>query len=1234
MMTEPGLRQLFRLAAVLSPIDMRVNSVSGRLVGPFRLTGLDVDTGSLRVSVRQVDVGWHPRALVSGNLIVDRIGIEGIKIVQLVESTEPFELPDRLALPLDVVIDELEMTEFSWQDGQEGKPFQIQRVGLAADLGKDKFTLEGIDLLAGNILLSGEFNLEPVAAYAVDSELQWKIDLPDMPSVEAVTVVSGNLDQLDVRLVLDVEEILPSIPAITVTGDLLINIPGGDVSYSADIALAVDSAISYEVNPEVNLSGSYADKVINIDDLQVVLPGENSRLMAAGQIDLSGEDIAAAISASWTNIGWPVDSDAQFSSPEGRFEVAGNPADYRVETDFVLQVSDWLNSPVVARGNGDSGSLTLDRLAFSAILGGTADSNLSISWSDGIRAELKFPAAGLNPQTLLAEASGDLQFDGDVFIDAQGGSGFTIEFAVNGDGTLLERDIQFIGNGMSAGEDLVVNRLDLESGDSRLWASGTVGTNLGFEWDIASPHLGDLLPGATGTLNSAGTVSGSLLAPVIEASLDMADFSWRSYKIGKATVMGDVDPWGDRESSIVVQILDAATGDSNVASATLSVDGTSAEHVVNIEISSDVVYIEGRIGGSLEGLDTSVPGWVFEIRKLSLLPTGDLVGGRPWGLDEAAAGRLSGSDWKMEELCLSNSEGSGQAIDGDAGMLCASGEVSGDTVDLHTVMQRMPISYITEYFYPDLTVFGTLGGSASLTGMDFSDVSIDIAIEASETDFRAHDRNGNDFRILKLEPTRLDITSNEQGLRGTIDLDAPDVGTLSMDFGIDPGSRPLVERGLSGEFGLQVPDISPFIAFLPQLETLGGDISGFAILSGSLAEPSVSGRVELSQGNVVMSELGLDLSDIYLLAETQDGLLYDIDGGARSCAGEITADGSLNLDDSEPVSVLNIIGENFEFCNSATFQMTVSPTIQIRTRGRNIEILGDVSVSRADIRPASGASTSAITASRDQVVVDPNVAPQTLPLLINSEVNVRLGNAVRFSGFGLDTRLTGNLGISDPPGKPTLARGELQLVDGTFQAYGQRLEIEEGRLVYAGGPLTEPGIVLRAVRRPNRSVLVGLNVNGSLARPRLELFSEPDMSHAERLSWLTTGRALSELTGGESSSLSQAALALSLSGGNQVTTRIGNRLGLDQFGFSGSGGGFEGDSGGQSALTLGKYISPRLFISYAIGVFEPVNIFRAEFSINNNWKVVTETDGVNNRGDIFFEIEKGSVDGDIAVRDE
>ena len=89
--------------------------------------------------------------------------------------------------------------------------------------------------------------------------------------------------------------------------------------------------------------------------------------------------------------------------------------------------------------------------------------------------------------------------------------------------------------------------------------------------------------------------------------------------------------------------------------------------------------------------------------------------------------------------------------------------------------------------------------------------------------------------------------------------------------------------------------------------------------------------------------------------------------------------------------------------------------------------------------------------------------------------------------------------------RPASATGELAIRDGSYRAYGQNLDIRTGRLLFAGGPLTTPGLDVEAVRRPASDVLVGVRVRGTLREPVFALFSEPDMSQSRQLSWLVLG---------------------------------------------------------------------------------------------------------------------------------
>src|SRR3546814_16054737 len=83
---------------------------------------------------------------------------------------------------------------------------------------------------------------------------------------------------------------------------------------------------------------------------------------------------------------------------------------------------------------------------------------------------------------------------------------------------------------------------------------------------------------------------------------------------------------------------------------------------------------------------------------------------------------------------------------------------------------------------------------------------------------------------------------------------------------------------------------------------------------------------------------------------------------------------------------------------------------------------------------------------------DPGAQPER-NLLIKADVTLKRGDGVRFEGCGLKSRLTGSVEAIEQPGIATRARGEINLVDGHYKAYGQDLTIETGKLIFSGGPV-------------------------------------------------------------------------------------------------------------------------------------------------------------------------------------
>ncbi|MBA3563018.1 MAG: translocation/assembly module TamB domain-containing protein, partial [Gammaproteobacteria bacterium] len=160
-------------------------------------------------------------------------------------------------------------------------------------------------------------------------------------------------------------------------------------------------------------------------------------------------------------------------------------------------------------------------------------------------------------------------------------------------------------------------------------------------------------------------------------------------------------------------------------------------------------------------------------------------------------------------------------------------------------------------------------------------------------------------------------------------------------------------------------------------------------------------------------------------------------------------------------------------------------------------------------------------------------------------------------------------------------------------------------------------IDVRAVRRPAEDILVGVEARGSLRQPDFSVFSEPPMSESEQLAYLVLGRPLEGGPASENSALARAALALGIKGGNYLTEQFGGNFGVDQIGIETE----PGQSSEQAALVVGKYLSPELYVSYGVGLLEPVSTLKLRYALSSNWRLVTESSSVQSGGDLLYSIE-------------
>jgi translocation and assembly module TamB len=399
---------------------------------------------------------------------------------------------------------------------------------------------------------------------------------------------------------------------------------------------------------------------------------------------------------------------------------------------------------------------------------------------------------------------------------------------------------------------------------------------------------------------------------------------------------------------------------------------------------------------------------------------------------------------------------------------------------------------------------------------------------------------------------------------------------------------------------------------LPEVYDLRGELGLNLSVDGTLAAPRLKGRARLLDASLRIPRLGLGIAPLSLKAETDGVERLNFQLAAQSGEGRLAIAGHTRLDRNTgwPTEI-TIRGNDFEVSRIPEARVVVTPELQVKLANRSIDIQGKLQIPYADLRPKD--ITTAARASNDSVILDANQAAVE-KWLVNTRIRLTLGERVNFFGFGFEGRLGGSLLLEDEPGQLTRGTGEISIPEGRYRAYGQRLDVEHGRLLYTGGPLSNPGLDIRAVRHVN-NVTAGLKVRGSLDQPLLELFSIPAMGQTDALAYLLLGRPIETSTGEEGAMMAKATLELGLSGGDHLARQLGSRFGLDEMRVESS------DTGEQASLVMGRYLSPKLYISYGVGLVEAFNTFTVRYQISDKWQLKAES-GESQGADFLYTIER------------
>ncbi len=429
----------------------------------------------------------------------------------------------------------------------------------------------------------------------------------------------------------------------------------------------------------------------------------------------------------------------------------------------------------------------------------------------------------------------------------------------------------------------------------------------------------------------------------------------------------------------------------------------------------------------------------------------------------------------------------------------------------------------------------------------------------------------------------------------------PGDGRLIAQAKLDLKPKPAT---LAGHLELELPDLGKLAPWLGQLDRPEGHLALDLTVDGPVDKLQPKVRLKLGRGAFGLGLAGIRLTAVEVTV-AGSGERFDLTGSLRSGEGQLNFSGWAEL----PAKLsLSLVGKDLEILRNPQITASASPELAVKLHGRSLQLTGTLQIPKADIRLRELPEGS-VTVSKDEIVVGAETKPETPPFAIVSKLRLVLGNEVSFAGFGLSANLVGNLDVSSLNGQAR-ALGTIDLKQASYKAYGQKLNLDKGRLIFTG-PTDQPYLELKASRTiQTEGVTAALEIRGPLAKPVTRITSQPPLPQTEALSYLLLGRSFKTSSVADQTAVAKTALAM----GVNLALPWLRKLGLEAFAAQ------TGTRLQEEALGLGKYLTPDLYIGYAFNVFNGVGKALLRYRINRFLSLEAGA-GASQNVDLFYTIE-------------
>ncbi len=842
--------------------------------------------------------------------------------------------------------------------------------------------------------------------------------------------------------------------------------------------------------------------------------------------------------------------------------------------------SKLLDSKIELQASGNSQQLTTE-VATITTSEGLIEAQAKVDWQDQLKINSQLELTDFNLRQLLQNWPGIINGQINLNLD-MGKHGLLIKTHDNLlQGELKGQHFTLTGAADYSTYGLLAEDLKLILGGNSVLVNGQVTEQktdlvMALNWE----DLSVLDQQLSGSIEGTVELSGDYKNPQLKADLSAQQLFFADNKVSSLKVYSQ-GQWNQQLNTDVI-VKDALIGGQEFNHIEISQGGWLNSHEVQVIVDNKKINTVLNLKGQYISQTTpQQPLWKGQLLSHELVVDID----KKIELQTPIAIEL-GQQIKIESGCWQGVE---------AGTLCIEFNDTKQTNDTYqgslklNAFSMLPL----QVFLPEnIELNGTLQGAAEFS-YQAGDILLDSNIKLLNGELLIKKEQET---VYQTAIKALDVeTSTNQNIDISINAQLEDNSFLKLITKLEnpSGQEWLINSSVKGTF-LSTDLIRELSEEINELE---GEISIDGSITGLLTEPNINLNLNQSDGYLTLTRLGTVIENLKLMISTK-GIkkpLYNISLFGTNLKsinqGRIESNGELSFSEDKQWQYQgDILGSNFMLLNLPEAKFNISPKLTVLANPDLTDIKGDLVIDSGHVMVQQLPPNSVSNSDDLQVHTSESESSKDNPLILDIDTSIK--EPVKLDVIGLVAGLSGSIQLLQTKEQGLAGKGTLSLSDGSYEIYGQKLDINTGELTFSG-PIDNPRINVKASRKSvSGDVVAGVQLGGSVNDLQSNLYSEPNLADIEKLSYIMSGRGIDGSGNLDGESLKQAAIVMGLNQSSPIFNQIQNQFGIDVLTVR------ESAVTADTVVEAGKKINDKLYVSYNQGLFNRLGFWMLKYRIN------------------------------------